>query len=938
MRIPVLCLMTAICAWGTVNVRTDPRASLQERFGAERLTAAFAGLTVDGEVVAATHSSALLSELGGHAQFQAGRAESFRILRKGNRWFVIGSDATGVLYGCLDLADRVRNDGRLPQSIDVADGPAFKIRGTNLFWMKFGDKGYDWPVTRENFPWFFDRTLMLRYLDQLAANRYNTIFFWTGHPFPYFLELPRFPEARMLEPEELKRNMEHLRWFTTEATRRGIWTVFHFYNIHVSPNFAKAHEREGVRTANPASTPLLASYMRHAVSEFVESYPNVGLMLTAGEALHVKQEEYIRDVIVGGIRDSGKRPPLIVRQWAIDAGRYREIVKSSYDNLYTMMKHNTEMLISPHPDERNRDWVAFGQNHIVNLHENSDIKPFRWASPVFIQQMVSNWRQWGVSGIHLYPLVSWQWPLSLDRADPPLLAVNRDRDWMAAFGRYAWNPNRAPAEEERFWRAELNRRFGEGAGDAVYEYYVKTGPVMPGLQNLVNIANMNFHPTAVSQEARLNGILHSDRWAGIGDPLSRPLDDFTLDWMEKRFGKLSVTARRSPPRSVKGFVRCAAGARCSEAVEPQPLTEVFVEMADQALEALERGAGLARQERQEYSRFVNDARCIVHLARFYRAKVAAAIEKGIYDHGGDDRKYERMLEHLATSVEEYSRLSHAATPAYRQVTDLGEWYRWTTVDADFQEELAFYREQRDVSRSGAEIVYLGQDGPAGNSGDTFYWLLERYRSARNWKSQSYCLGDRLLAKARLVVVSDLSSPVYRKHRPELIEWVRRGGKVLVWDPLGRAFEDPLVEGITFRSDATRRGGSRFAFTAANETLLSGLSDTRVTLEAANSLRASMVEATGDWHELAYTVLPNTGGGQFHRNWETFGPRWTSLMNQARIPLMLARNYGAGSLVVAQLGSWNASAKPQMSIDRSEEAPPFLHRLARNLIAWADAPQ
>ncbi len=935
MRVLFLLLLTVICACGAVNVRTDPQARPQERFGAERLTEALAGLSADAEVIAVTQSSALLGELREQAQFAAGRTESFRILSKGSRWFVIGSDASGVLYGCLELADRIREHGSLPASIDVTDGPAFKIRGTNLFWMKFGDKGYDWPVTRENFPWFFDRALMLRYLDQLVQNRYNTIFFWTGHPFPYFLKLPRFPEARMLSDEELKRNTEHLQWFTEEATRRGIWTVFHFYNIHVSPNFAKAHEREGVQVANPASTPLLAAYMRQAVSEFVKSYPNVGLMLTAGEALHVKQEEYIRDVIVAGIKDSGKRPPLIVRQWAIDADRYREIVKSSYDNIYTMMKHNTEMLISPHPDQRNRRWVAFGQNHIVNLHENSDIKPFRWASPIFIQQMVSNWQQWGVSGIHLYPLVSWQWPISLDRVDPPLLAVDRDRDWIAAFGRYGWNPKRAPAEEEHFWRAELNRRFGEGAGDAVFEYYVKTGPVMPGLQNLVNIANMNFHPTAVSQEARLNGILHSDRWAGLGDPLSRPLDDFTLERIEKKFGKLGETARRSPPHSVKEFVRCAAGGKCPEAVEPQPLTEVFVEMAEQALAAIERGASKVQRDRQEYARFVNDAMCIVHLSRFYRAKVAAAIEKGFYDRGGDDRNYQRMLENLTASVEEYSRLSDAATPAYRQVTDLGDWYRWTTVADDFKQELAFYREQRDVARSGAEVVYLGPDGPPGNSGDAFYWLLERNRAARNWTSQSYCLSDKLLARAKLVVVSDLGSPVYMKRRTELIEWVRRGGKLLVWDPLGRAFEDPLLEGISFRSDTTHRAASRFAFTESNETLLNGLSDVRVTMESPSTLRSGMFESTRDWRELAYTVTPNIGGGQFHRNWETFGPRWTSLMDQARVPLMLARNYGAGTVLVAQLGSWNAVAKPRMSADRSEEVPPFLDRLTRNLLSWAD---
>ena len=41
--------------------------------------------------------------------------------------------------------------------------------------------------------------------------------------------------------------------------KRGIWTVIHFYNIHVSPAFANAHAHEGVKVMNPASTPLLGA-------------------------------------------------------------------------------------------------------------------------------------------------------------------------------------------------------------------------------------------------------------------------------------------------------------------------------------------------------------------------------------------------------------------------------------------------------------------------------------------------------------------------------------------------------------------------------------------------------------------------------------------------------------------------------------------------------
>ena len=564
-----------------LRVSLDAAATPREKYGAAQLEAALAApevrLPASAHVIAAVRRSALLASHTGLPVFGASDSEAFHLRRAGNDWLIVGSDPSGVLYGCLELARRVSVSKTLPQQIDFTDRPAFRIRGTNLFWMKRGD--YNFPVVPKEFPWFFDRALMTRYLDELARNRYNTIFFWNGHPFPYFLKLAKFPEARMLGDAELDQNIEYLKWFTSEADKRGLWTVFHFYNIHVSPNFAKAHFNEGVREENPASTPLLAAYMRYCVSEFVNSYPSVGLMLTAGEALHIKSEEYVRDVIVAGIKDTGKKPPLIVRQWWIDPTRYRDIIRPSYDNLYTMMKHNTEMIVSPHPDPRHAIWLSYGQSHIVNVHELGDVKPFRWGSPVWIQQMVSIWKTMGISGFHLYPMTSWMWPDALDQTEPHLSVIDRDRIWIEAFGRYGWNPERPATEEEAFWRQELADKFGHpDAGKAVYNYYVKTGPILPGIQNVVNIYNMNYHPTAVSQEASLNGILHSDRWEGVGDYLARPLDEFTLRRYEQRYGKLSAEARRQPPLSVKQYL-----APHAEGVEPMPLMDLFATMAEESL-------------------------------------------------------------------------------------------------------------------------------------------------------------------------------------------------------------------------------------------------------------------------------------------------------------------------------------------------------------------
>jgi hypothetical protein len=933
--VPIFVLLLAGNAQaGAVTVATDPQATPRELYGAARLREALEltlpGATAVGSVLIGVKSSSLFTGITGLPDFAA-RPESFHLGRVRDRWVVAGSDPSGVLYGCLELARRISASRGLPRAIDVTDGPAFRIRGTNLFWMKQGT--YNWPITRENFPWFYNRKLMGSYLDELAENGYNTIYFWSGHPFPFFLELPRYREARELSDADLQDNIAQLKWFTAEADRRGIWTVLHFYNIHVSPPFAQAHANEGVRVENEASTPLLEAYTRYCVSEFVKSYPNVGIMLTAGEALQVKQEEFIRDAVIAGIRDSGKKPPLIVRQWCIDPYRYRDIVKPAYDNLYTMMKHNTEMLVSPYPDPRNKTWISFGQSHIINVHLDTDVVPFRWGSPLFIHQMVQNWKEIGASGLHLYPLVSWSWPETMDRTDPPLSTVERDRIWIEAFGRYVWNPDRPASQEEKYWTDELSRRFGSPeAGRAVYDYYVMTGPILPGLQNTINIYNMGWHPPGLGQEASLNGILHSDRWEGVGDSLARPLDDVTLNLYEKKVGKLSASAKQRPPQSVKEFVGAALASRKEDVIPPTNLSELYVGMAEQALAGLEAASGAAHNESAEYHRFVNDARCLVQLSRFYHAKIAAAIEKGRFEGTGGAEHYSRMLTSLEESVREYAKLEETATPAYRQASDIAYWFQWKTVRKSFEEELTFYREQANAAEHGAEVVYIGPDGPVNDAGDEFYWVLENYRKAAGWSSQSYAFNDRLLARAKLAIVYDPSSAAYKKLRPELEAWVRGGGKLLIWDPLSRASEDSLLEGITFWADPSYQPSHAFAYADTPHPLLACLSGTIVQIA---SLAPGMRAASPTWHELAYTVVPTSAESQFSEPWETFGPRWTSLMDPARVPVILARDYGAGTVIIAQLGSWRAQPKPQMNPDRLQEVPPHLRKLAENLMNWAD---
>ena len=56
--------------------------------------------------------------------------EGFSLLAMGSRVKVIGEDDSGIPYGCLELASRVRDLGGLLNKLAVTDRPAFKLRGT----------------------------------------------------------------------------------------------------------------------------------------------------------------------------------------------------------------------------------------------------------------------------------------------------------------------------------------------------------------------------------------------------------------------------------------------------------------------------------------------------------------------------------------------------------------------------------------------------------------------------------------------------------------------------------------------------------------------------------------------------------------------------------------------------------------------------------------
>jgi hypothetical protein len=364
-------------------------------------------------------------------------------------------------------------------------------------------------------------------------------------------------------------------------------------------------------------------------------------------------------------------------------------------------------------------------------------------------------------------------------------------------------------------------------------------------------------------------------------------------------------------------------------LDPVRLSARLVSMAEDALGGLKS----ARISDPEYGHFLTDAQCILALAKFYRAKIEAANEKGLYDASGETAHYDRMLKLDAESVARYSELDELASKAYLHATDLGYYYRWDATDRGFQQELKFYRGQQQISSDGGDVVYLGLDGPVSDATCAFHWLIEQQREQAGWSAQSYHFGPNLFGRAKFAVVYDTFSPSFINHQKQIENWVRDGGKLLIWDSTGAGGAGPLFEGLSFGQNASLQAGNRVKFLDDSHPLLNSLSGSVLTLNPGDRLSSTMRAASNDWHELAYTVLHSGATTQFYTGYQTFGPRWTSLMDPAHVPALAVRKFGAGEIAIAQMGRWSVPAAADMEAVKQQMAKSPLASLAGNLVRW-----
>ena len=645
----LLCARAFTSNGQAVNIQLSPKAPAREQYGVQRLQDALRAKGIGGvSIVIASHPV-------------AGK-ESFSIIRHGNRIVITGEDPSGVLYGCLALADSIQTSGKLPVTLSVTDHPEMPFRATCIGLQKPyylpGRTAYEYPYTPETFPWLYDKQLWIKYLDMLVADRTNALCLWNGHPFASLVRVKDYPYAVEVPDSTLEKNRDIFQFLAREADKRGIWVVQSFYNIIVSKPFA---EYNHIKTQDRERhiVPLIADYTRKSIAAFVAEYPNVGLMVTLGEAMEgvgPDDVEWLTKTIIPGIKDGlaaiGKKeePPLILRAHDTDAQADMKAALPLYKNLYTEAKYNGEALTTytPHGPwaDLHRALSNIGTIQIENVHILANLEPFRYGSDDFIQKCVQAMHEtYLAKGLHLYPQASyWDWPYSADSVkNGRLLEMDRDWIWYKEWARYAWNYHRDRASEVRYWSGQLASVYGCDTTHArdILEAYEQSGEISPKLLRRYGITDGNRQTMTLGMF--MNQLIDPYKF-GLFDLLYNsegPEGEMLIQYAEKEWKHQPHTGET--PVQVAEDVRLEGKA---------------------AVEAIDKAAGGVTANRDEFDRLRNDMYCYNAMANFYADKAMAAIHVLRYKYSYNVKDLQDALPFLKSSVEHYRELVNLTKGAY----------------------------------------------------------------------------------------------------------------------------------------------------------------------------------------------------------------------------------------------------------------------------------
>jgi hypothetical protein len=636
---------------------------------------------------------------------------------------VAGSDARGLTYALLELADRIRFTdeplAELKAVKPVSERPANSIRSVmRAFVSDVEDK-----------PWYDDRAFWQSYLTMLATHRFNrfNLAFGLGYDFtsgitdcyfhfayPFLLSVPGYNvQAVPLPDAERDHNLEMLRFISDEAERRGLhfqlglWT--HAYKWKDSP-----HANYVIEGLTPETQ---ASYCRDALRAVLQKCPGIrGVTIRTHGESGVPEGDYgLWRTIFDGAARCGRRVEIDlhakgVNQQMIDAALGTGLPVTVSPKFWAehmglpYMQGAIRALEMP-PKEApksglftlsagSRSFMRYGYGDLLTEDRHYGVlhriwpgtqRMLVWGDPKMAADYGRVSSFCGSQGVELFEPLSFKGRKGsglpggrnayADTSLRPVLDFEKFSYSYRVWGRNIYNPDGDPDG----WRRELRQQFGNGARPAE-SALASASRILP----LVTVAHC---PSAA------NNLYWPEMYTNIATVAETKPQPYSDTPSPRRLGTVSPL----DPEFFSGIDEFAdelIRGKPSGKYSPAWVAEQLDEAAEEALTQLGMAKSKVRDAKNaEFRRLAIDIPVQAGLGHFFAARFRAGVLYALYQRSGHRPALEAAIKSNRTARSAWAELAQPAKAPYLpditygpEFYQRGQWLdRLPAIDQDIAE-------------------------------------------------------------------------------------------------------------------------------------------------------------------------------------------------------------------------------------------------------------
>jgi len=458
----------------------------------------------------------------------------------------------------------------------------------------------------------------------MSSCGFNAIVLANTHPFPFLVDLPAYPDARVVSEEDLRGCQRMCHWILETAIEYEIAPYLLFFSIYYPAPMLES--RAGLRQAQDgrgaySPTDFALEYAHYCVRELLQTYPELaGIFVDASESVADGRAQFVQRAVVDALDSVRPDAALFVRGWCADPSEFvPNIRRRGGKQVSYSVKYTWEHLVDANPDPMFTRWVeSVGAPSVAAEFWISNFEPWTSFSYDTVEGILENLTDLGCAGFSLHPLSLYEWPGTSDTNFK--YQFQRDLVWYSVWG--GTGLDRLLDQGRPRWLLRNQRLLsGFQAGSRIMELLALY---------FAGDRQNQWHPQFCSirdYDGRPPHLL------SVEDMLH--LDDQPVfqgrDWWHE------ITGDR-----VVHLAEYVASGTPENAYGPDELIEELADLAEQAVSAGEKGMRSASGEK-ELPSFARDAFCMGRLGEFYLERLRAALAHA----RGDDAE---ALEHMSRAL------------------------------------------------------------------------------------------------------------------------------------------------------------------------------------------------------------------------------------------------------------------------------------------------